>query len=368
MLIHADVKQNCQEWVFVLDAIVNRLLSPDGESVIDTYCQRSNVAVSCMYAQFAWEVCGEQVFLLGPNQCRMFREMDLTNIGSLDIKYPFDTFYVALEGCGLTMKASTMGDEPLPEGFHSEHAVQGVYVSRTKQIMRGSKTRLGTMKKTLARRVDSTMWSMDVSVDENELVDGTSFVVWAANSNCLPEDDILYVMFIPDDYVEKLGSFELAVDEMLKTATDVSDSGMSIDENEYNRQSSALAMRMAIGMCVYLECRQAIVTVKDYSDQRRTLERKIVNGGKKGAKAERMLTKIPTSTIRVIDPSLKYVSPEHASVRAHWRRAHTRMQWLGSKSDELGNARHGERQERRWIPATIVNPDSGDTAKRTYVV
>lgn len=368
MLIHADVKQKCQEWVFMLDAVVNRILSADGEAVIDAYCQRSNVAVSCMYAQFAWEACGEQVFLLGHSQCKMFKEMDLTNIGALDIKYPFETFYVALEGCGLTMKASMLGDEPLPEGFQPEHAVQGVYVSRTKQIRRGSKTRLGLMKKTLARRIDSTMWTMDVSVDEDELVDGTSFVVWAANSNCLPEDDILYVMFIPDNYVEQLGSFELAVDEMLKTATDVSDNLMSVDENEYNRQASVHAMRIAIGMCVYLECRQAIVLVKDYSDQRKVLERKIKNGGKKAAKAERMLTKIPTSIVRIIDPSLKYVAPENAIVRAHWRRAHTRMQWLGSKFDESGTARFGERQERRWIPATIVNSDSGETVKKTYVV
>lgn len=366
MQIHADVKRDCEYWGLMLQAMFTR------NPVISE--MKSNVAVSASFAQFMWESNGEQTFLLGADQCRMFKEMDLSGVTADDIRFPYEAFYVAVEGSGLTLRATVEVDDlgnPIPASkYRAEHTLQGIYAFRGNTIKAGSRTRLGTLKSSIMMCVPEdnhlTGMAKENSQDDAWPEEGTTFVAWAHDKDVSAQDDIIFSLFVPDFAVREYGNYEKTVEELLKFAHSLSDNSIPDEDKTHNQKASLEAIRMVIGMCAYLECRQAVVVEKDYKKEREQLQRKVDNGGKKGAKAARMLTKIPTCKIRIIDPTLRYQGEEHVSIKAHWRRAHTRLQWIGSKVDENGNARLGERRERRWIPATIVNADGGESTGRTY--
>jgi hypothetical protein len=362
MQIHADVKKNCSYWPMLMGAMFNA--SPLLAEL------KSSVATAAAFAQLMWEGHGEQTFLLGADQCRMFREMDLSSVTADDIRFPYSAFYVAVENSGLTLRATVDAlDYGMTVEVRPEHALQGVYCFRGNMIKSGTKTRLGTVRRPIMMDAEPDHYLSEMAKsdqDDRWIETGTTFVAWAHDPSTDSQDDILFSLFVPDFVVREYGNYEKAVEELLKFAHNLSDNSIPDEDKTHNKHASLLAIRMVIGMCAYLECRQAVVVEKDYSKERKDLQRKISNGGKKGAKAARMLTKIPSCVIRIIDPTLRYLGEDKVSVKAHWRRAHTRLQWVGSKIAEDGNARNGTHRERRWIPATIVNADGGEAGSRTY--
>jgi hypothetical protein len=366
MQIHADVKNGCEYWPLMLQAMFTR------NPIISE--MKSNVAVSMAFAQFSWEANGEQTFLLGADQCRMFKEMDLSSVTADDIRFPYEAFYVAVEGSGMTLRATVdtdeFGEPAHPSKYRAEHSLQGIYAFRGNTLKAGSRTRLGTLKSSIMMCVPEGTHISDLAQENNQEEawpeDGTTFVAWAHDKDVSVQDDIIFSLFVPDFAVREYGNYEKTVEELLKYAHSLSDNSIPDADKIHNQRHSLEAIRMVIGMCAYLECRQAIVVEKDYKKERDLLQRKVDNGGKKGAKAARMLTKIPSCKIRIIDPTLRYQGEEHVAIKAHWRRAHTRLQWVGTKIDETGNARNGTHRERRWIPATIVNADGGESSGRTY--
>ena len=347
MMIHADVKSTCDSW-----AIYRGLGVLEPAVLKNIGAQRM-----LLFAELAWEATGEQIFMVGSDQARMFREMDLSSVTTEDIQFPFETFYVALENSNLKLRASLI-DNMLPDNMKarssSEHTIQGMYVSRKKRIDKGERIREGVMLHTAEIAVDS---------------EATIIVVWAQNNGAPVWDDIIFCLSITDKEVAEHGNYEAAILKLLSSDERAFDTHTTEDEAEYNRQVALECSRIAFGLCAYLECRQAVVVEKDYSAERKKLQRKVDNGGKKAAKAERMLVKIPSTVVRIIDPNLRYLAEDGVSVKSHWRRAHTRLQWVGSKKNEDGSSRLGEKRERRWIHATIVNADTEQqTKKKAYSI
>ena len=346
MMIHADVKSTCDTW-----SIYRGLGILEPAVLKNIGAQRM-----LLFAELAWEATGEQIFMAGYDQARMFREMDLSSVTTEDIQFPFESFYVVLENSNMKMRASVFGDQTESERKRSnpEHTVQGMYVFRKKRIDKGERVREGVMLHTAEIAVES---------------EATMIVVWAQNNGAPVWDDIVFCLSVTDKEVAEHGNYEAAIINLLSSDDRAHDSHTTEEEAKFNRQTALECCRIAFGMCAYLECRQAVVVEKDYSAERKKLQRKIDNGGKKAAKAERMIVKIPSTVVRIIDPNLRYLAEDGVSVKSHWRRAHTRLQWLGSKKHDDGSARLGEKRERRWIHATIVNADTEQqTKKKAYIV
>jgi hypothetical protein len=350
MLIHADAKRDCPYWSSYREIA---LTDPAMFSAI------GGASSVTLFSSFCWEADGEQTFLLGADQCRMFREMDLSGITPNDIRYPFDSFYICLEGSGLKLRAS-LPTEIEEVGFEEpsdpEHSVQGVYVTRRSSLQAGARVRGGMVREMIGMGNDGRL-----------LGDTLTIVAWAHNKSARISDDIMFGYSLEDSKVLESMDFESAILSILHGERR-DDRHCTANEEEFNRVTALEISRIVVGMCAYLECRQAVVVEKDFSADRKRLERIIKNGGKKAAKAERMLTRIPTAVIRIIDPNLRYLGQDKVAVKAHWRRAHTRLQWVGSKRDDDGNARLGTHRERRWIPSTIVNADGGTPEPKTYIL
>ena len=56
------------------------------------------------------------------------------------------------------------------------------------------------------------------------------------------------------------------------------------------------------------------------------------------------------------------------TVRSHLRRGHWRRQWVGSKVDDFGNPRPGEKQVPKWVLPTWVTGAGEPAAKTKYIV
>jgi len=351
MLLHSDAKRSCPYWSSYrhLALLDPAMLGVDGTGANSI----------TLFASLCWEADGEQTFLLGADHCRMFREMDLSGITPNDIKYPFESFYICMEGSGLKLRASMPTDiekAGLESGFDPEHSVQGVYVTRRASLDGGTQVRDGVIRESIGMAADGRLMG-----------DTLTIVVWAHNKSANPTDDIMFGYSLEDAKILQSMDFESAILSILNGEIR-NDQHCTSEEEEFNRATALEVSRIVIGMCAYLECRQAVVVERDFSDERKRLERIVKNGGGKAKKAERMLTKIPTYKVRIIDPNLRYLGQDRVAVKAHWRRAHTRLQWVGSKRHDDGSARMGDRRERRWIPATIVNADGGKPESKTYIL
>ena len=61
-------------------------------------------------------------------------------------------------------------------------------------------------------------------------------------------------------------------------------------------------------------------------------------------------------------------SHQGGTVRSHLRRGHWRRQWVGSKFDQDGNKRLGEKQVPIWVLPTWVSGDGEPAVKTKYIV
>jgi hypothetical protein len=346
MMIHYDVKAKCREWKAYRAMAMH---SPEILGISDS-------ASRTLFSSLAWEIDGGQVFHLGPDQCAMFMDMDLSSVSPEDIRFPYDSFYVSLEGSGLALRASNGIEGSIPS-----HSLQGVYVTRRKRIQSG--TRFGPSGSEV---LSHSIQLVDPETGGHQTNPMTSLVFWAKDRKAEVWDDVMFSLSVLDRDVEVHGNYENAIRAILSEKPEFCESSCTDDDRNHNRAVAATAARMVFGLCAYIECREANVTVIDRSSERDALARKAMGSGKKAAKAERQITRIPSMPIRVVYPELRYSRSSTGKVSAHWRRAHTRMAWVGSKKDENGNPQKGTHRERRWIAATIVG--EGDTQDRVYVV
>ena len=250
MLLHSDAKRSCPYWssyrnLALLDPAMLAAAGAGANSVT-------------LFASLCWEADGEQTFLLGADQCRMFREMDLSGITPNDIKYPFESFYICMEGSGLKLRASMPTDlerAGLESGFDPEHSVQGVYVTRRSSLEGGTQVRDGFVHE-----------SIGMSADGRLMGDTLTIVVWAHNKSANPSDDIMFGYSLEDAKILQSMDFESAILSILN-GEKRNDQHCTSEEEEFNRVTALEVSRIVVGMCAYLECRQAVVVERDFSDE-----------------------------------------------------------------------------------------------------
>lgn len=346
--VHAEVMDGVPEWEFIRST----LLTGTQEQVSHVVrALRSGPHLPMLYASEAYRLAGKNVFSVGVHQQRQFEDVDLSHMMMSELQMPFDAFYVAMEGgCDVKLAASM---PLLPSATTSiSHTVRGVYVTKVPQ--------------------DREIFRSAPPSDE--LGEGWLFVVWAHHGKSDAWDDVAFSVTL----LNRDGSVESALSSIFSRDPNL-DSTVTEEDIKGNLRASARVIRMAVGMCAYLQSKDVETqdleispSEKARSQEIRNLSKVAAAGGKKGRKAQRRLrtlSKMPAKVTRV-GPGMKYVSRESATVATHWRRGHVRMVWVGSRKDEEGNARRGTHREARFIPACLVEgaEKKGDDRTTVYRV
>lgn len=92
----------------------------------------------------------------------------------------------------------------------------------------------------------------------------------------------------------------------------------------------------------------------------------------KSPRRKRQLEKLDQSVV-ILGPEARASRISRAphqggTVRSHLRRGHWRRQWVGSKLDQDGNKRLGEKQVPLWVLPTWVSGDGKPAVKTKYIV
>ncbi|BAQ84327.1 hypothetical protein [uncultured Mediterranean phage uvMED] len=93
---------------------------------------------------------------------------------------------------------------------------------------------------------------------------------------------------------------------------------------------------------------------------------------RKSPRRKRQLEKLDQSVV-ILGPEarasrISRTPHQGGTVRSHLRRGHWRRQWVGSKLDQDGNKRLGEKQVPLWVLPTWVSGDGEPAVKTKYIV
>lgn len=172
-----------------------------------------------------YHLCGEQTFVVGPGMRTAFQNTTLDGIGYDDLRLPYEAFYIHLQDCDWTIWG---GDDTL------WHKVTGIYVNRTSE------------------RIAFAIWG-----PENE-------------RSTIPGDDAhAWIRMTPEP--------GKSLEEVLQTTfTGAETSDLSLcPEPNVQRDAYVNAVRVAIGLCLYLTCENAQSTTQTAAQRRAPLEAEI---------------------------------------------------------------------------------------------
>ena len=138
----------------------------------------------------------------------------------------------------------------------------------------------------------------------------------------------------------------------------------SLNDKTFDQGEQERLINLALNSILYI-CTPSAVKYKPselVSDKQR-------KKAEKSAKKKRQLERLDHNTIILgpRTPSFSRSPHQGGNVRAHLRRGHWRKQWVGTRRDELGNRRPGERQVPVWVMPAWVSGADEPTKKTTYI-
>ena len=188
------------------------------------------------------------------------------------------------------------------------------------------------------------------------------------------------------DLVTEISITEGALRDMESSLTDSFEGLERLEgESSYSSVEEAHAVhlmscRYVVNLLLHLNMpNRGILTETEFSteEQRQALKKKISGARSKGKrqKYERRLSNVPARRWVVLDaPTLSAVSGrsetggETRKVGSHWRAGHYHRYWVGSRTDENGEPRLGERQVLKYVPQTWVSGNTGKQARKSVAV
>ena len=279
---------------------------------------------------------GQQNIHVGPVLERMLASTDVTSVPKEFLKFPFDAFYIVFE------------DSPhyIWDGHSENIQVKGAYVVP-------------------GFRGDNVL----------------KIVVWGADSDTMPKaytddaasdlyrkqflnDAMNWTTFDLDDlFMSETGGydFEKSIRRIMSDPTkDTSVNGATTKPG--NIEVMVNVMRTVINTIMF--------TNSEHADMHTTPRKKAKIFPKK------FRNKVPDNRPTVTYLGRKYETSENRNTfvkgsrqcRRHIRKGHWRGVWIGTRKDDKGNPRKGERCVLRWIMPTLVNKDAAiEVPKATYV-
>lgn len=297
--------------------------------------------------------CNGDAYALSRELQDEFAEAEIPHdLEKFDVECPSEVFWLSLPDCPLQL----CGGERM-----GRLTIHGLYV--IDQLSLGKKMPF-------------------VEVDDAGLL----FVVWAGPKDVKrnPTDDLFYTFGVPasafrdvESYLVRLREQPERSDFDIYTGKYLHDQ-KSVEDRELEARMRDEISRYVINLLLHLNMPRehfAKRVVNEGKERRRLLTAAKRKGPKKAKRDRQRAERMSTYSYIVLEPDEEHRSElkradrdTSAGRKGHWRRAHYRRVWVGSKTSADGSPQKGERTELRKIGRSWVSGTAGDDRTHTRVV
>lgn len=279
------------------------------------------MAANLLYHCWRMRACGEKIFYLSPNLCRMLNSTRV-NVSAADVRPPFEEFYIYTDQEEILIEDSTDGKRP----------VKGIYVNMCER---------SDTDKTRVIRV--------------MLTSGADGVTEARDVN-------YFFRFEMPDALELENCVAAHVHDILE------DGGRNSDTGPTNIAATKKSFALICNFILYLSSKNPdVFSFKaEPISQNKKSEHKLRKALKRSLRQCEMPVIVVGSNISNPDPqsSGKTFSISYAfDVRGHWRK-----QWKGSDNPDYIPELGERRQEIIWVKPFKKGTDFAETINKKYVV
>jgi len=293
-------------------------------------------------------VCGENAFVLGDRQMRVFGQLDVSKVCWSDLELPYDTFYVAFDRAVLLRGMPDLVDRTL---FDAK--LSGFLIAKQRVEHRHTDGRV-------ERDPHGRIAIYPVFVDRDMKARGQLGVLLTLD---LPERITIEEAF--DQYKGPSGVVQSIREHFAKHPPDDEGWAQRILRgfDEISDELVDVYFPICIGAITYLSSTRPTTTHVTRESVLREAKRT------RDKRAKRKLVKRATRLSDKARVSVVYPDCPEYEVSPHWRRGHAKHVWVGTRTDADGNPRKGTHRELRFIPPTLVRRDKADGEEpgaRTY--